>query len=62
MPRDWNQIAKGIAPEIPQSELEKVILVLQTLEQQLAPLRQSLPHQTEPAVIFPSTPASEEDA
>jgi hypothetical protein len=54
MPRDWKLIAKGIAPEIPQPELEKVVGVLQALETQFAPLRQSLPHETEPALIFPA--------
>jgi len=61
MPRDWKLIAKGIAPEIPQPELEKVVGVLQALETQFEPLRQSLPHETEPALIFPSFPAPEED-
>ena len=62
MPRDWNLIASGIAPEIPAPELERVINVLQALETQFAPLRQSLPHDTEPAVIFPPFPSPEEPA
>jgi hypothetical protein len=62
MSRDWNLIAKGIAPEIPEPELEKVVSVLQALETQFAPLRQSLPHETEPAVIFPSLHAPEDPA
>ena len=62
MSRDWNLIAKGIAPEIPERELEKVVSVLQALETQFAPLRQSLPHETEPAVIFPSLHAPEDPA
>ena len=37
MSRDWNLIAKGIAPEIPQSELENVVGVLRVLESQFAP-------------------------
>jgi len=60
MPRDWNLIAKGIAPEIPAPELEKVIGVLQALETQFVPLLRCLPHDTEPAVIFPPFPAPEE--
>jgi len=60
MSRDWNRIASGIAPEIPAPELEKIVNVLQTLEMQFAPLRQSLPHDTEPAVIFPPFPSAEE--
>ena len=60
MSRDWNLIASGIGPEIPAPELEKVVNVLQSLETQFAPLRQNLPHDTEPAVIFPSSPSSEE--
>ena len=62
MSRDWNLIAKGIAPEIPEPELEKVVSVLQALETQFAPLRQSLPHETEPALIFPSFHAPEDPA
>jgi len=62
MTRDWKLIAKGIAPEIPELELEKVVGVLQALETQFAPLRQSLPHETEPAVIFAPCPAPEEHA
>ena len=62
MSRDWNLIAKGIAPDIPQQELENVIGVLQALESQFAPLRQSLPHETEPALIFPSFHVPEEPA
>lgn len=60
MSRDWNRIASGVAPEIPAPELEKVVNVLQSLEAQFAPLRQCLPHDTEPALILPSFPSSEE--
>jgi hypothetical protein len=60
MSRDWNLIANGIAPDIPKPELEKVVNVLQALEAQFAPLRQSLPHETEPALILPSFPSPEE--
>jgi hypothetical protein len=60
MSRDWNLIANGIAPDIPKPELEKVVNVLQALETQFAALRQSLPHDTEPALILPSFPSPEE--
>lgn len=59
MSRDWNRIASGIAPEIPAPELEKVVNILQALETQFAPLRESLPHDTEPALILPSLPPEE---
>jgi hypothetical protein len=62
MSRDWNLIAKGIAPDIPQPELENVIGVLKALEEQFTPLRQTLPHETEPSLIFPSFHAPEESA
>ena len=62
MSRDWNLIANGIAPEIPEPELEKVVNVLQALETQFVPLRQGLPHDTEPALVFPSFPSPEEQA
>ncbi|MBM3804046.1 MAG: hypothetical protein FJW26_17240 [Acidimicrobiia bacterium] len=60
MRRDWKQIARGIAPEIPQNELEGVAAVLQALEEQFAPLRERLPYETEPALIFPCDAAGEE--
>jgi len=60
MSRDWNLIANGIAPEIPEPELEKVVNVLQALEKQFSPLRQRLPHDTEPALVFPSFSSPEE--
>jgi len=60
MSRDWNRIASGIVPEIPAPELEKVVNVLQALEAQFAPLRESLPHDIEPAVIFPTYASAEE--
>jgi len=60
MPRDWKLIAKGIAPEILEQDLEKVVGVLQALETQFVPLHLRLEHDTEPAVIFPPSPASEE--
>jgi hypothetical protein len=62
MSRDWNLIAKGIAPDIPQPELENVVGVLRALESQFAPLRKNLPHETEPALIFPSFHAPEDPA
>ena len=62
MSRDWNLIASGIAPEIPELELEKVVNVLQALETQFAPLRHSFPHDTEPALVFPFISSPEEPA
>ena len=60
MSRDWNLIASGIAPEIPEPQVEKVVDVLQALEKQFAPLRQSLPHETEPALVFAALSSPEE--
>ncbi|MCI0418309.1 MAG: hypothetical protein L0387_35880 [Acidobacteria bacterium] len=54
MPRDWKLIAKGLAPEIPEPELEKVRANLQGLEGEFASLIQTLPHDIEPAIILPS--------
>ncbi|HEU0005980.1 MAG TPA: hypothetical protein VFS12_08315 [Terriglobia bacterium] len=62
MSRDWKLVAKGIAPEIPDPELEKVVDILRALETQFAPLLRSLPHDTEPALVFPPFPAPEEHA
>jgi len=60
MTRDWKSIAKGIASDIPEPELEKVVRVLQALEVQFVPLLTRLPHDAEPALIFPPFPAPEE--
>jgi hypothetical protein len=52
MSRDWKLIAKGLVPEVPEAELEKLQATLQTLETHLASLKETLLHDTEPATIF----------
>jgi hypothetical protein len=52
MSRNWKLIAQGIAPEIPEPELDRAVAVLRALENQYSPLLERLPHDTEPAVIF----------
>ena len=60
MSRDWKLIAQGIAPEIPEPELERSVAVLQALEMQFAPSLQRLRHDTEPALVFMPSPFPEE--
>ena len=52
MTKDWELIAKGLAPEIPSSDMEKIRVTLQSLEDQLESLLKSLPHEIEPAFVF----------
>jgi hypothetical protein len=52
MSRDWKLIGKGLVPEVPEAQLEKLQATLQTLETHLASLKEIVPHDTEPATIF----------
>jgi hypothetical protein len=52
MSRNWKLIAQGVAPEIPEPELDRAVAVLQALVEQFAPLLERLPHDTEPALVF----------
>jgi hypothetical protein len=53
MTRDWKLVAKGLNLQIPEPDLEKIQATLQGLEVQFASLIKALPHETEPATIFP---------
>jgi hypothetical protein len=55
MAKDWKLIAKGLDPEVPESQVEKVRAALQALEVELATLMETLSHDTEPATIFVPT-------
>lgn len=60
MPRDWILIAKGLDLQIPEAELQKIQGPLQSLTTQLQTLVQSLPHETEPAVVLPCAEEEED--
>jgi hypothetical protein len=50
--KDWKSIAAGLDLDIPESDLEKIVPVLDTLEAAFRPLVREIPLETEPAVIF----------
>jgi hypothetical protein len=52
MNRDWKSIARGLALDIPESEIEKIEAPLQDLTNHFNSILDTLPHETEPAVIF----------
>jgi hypothetical protein len=52
MKRDWQSIARGLALGIPEAEIEKMEAPLQDLTNHFNSILDTLPHETEPAVIF----------
>ena len=50
--KDWKLLAKAQDLDIPEEELARVSQVLDGLEQAFAPLRDLVPFETEPAIIF----------
>ena len=57
--KDWKKIAAGLAPEIPEADLARVVPLLDALEGVFRPLVQRFPHETEPAYIVPMTTADD---
>ena len=49
---DWKSIAKARQLNIPEPDLERIAQPLDGLEQAFRPLAGTIPHETEPAVIF----------
>jgi hypothetical protein len=56
MAKNWKAIAAALNVEIPDSDMEKIQVSLDSLDQALRPLLKNLPHETEPAVIFQCQP------
>ncbi|MCC7175851.1 MAG: hypothetical protein IT159_11705 [Bryobacterales bacterium] len=50
--RKWNLIARGLAPEIPDAEVDKIVPALDGLEALLRPQVEAMPYEAEPAVVF----------
>jgi hypothetical protein len=56
MPKNWKMIAAGFDLNIPLSDLNKIEPSLESLDAAFQPLLRTLPHETEPAVIFQCRP------
>lgn len=44
---DWKKIAEALEPPIPSADLDKIVPLLQALEQSFRPLQQSIPAGTD---------------
>jgi hypothetical protein len=49
---DWTQLARTRGLGIPAGQMEKIAPVMEALEKALAPLREQMPMETEPAPVF----------
>jgi hypothetical protein len=49
---DWKSLAKARQLNIPEPDLDRIAAPLDGLEQAFRPLAGTIPHETEPAVIF----------
>jgi hypothetical protein len=58
--KNWKKIAEASEPRIPDSDLDRVIPSLETLEAAFRPLTESIPDDVEPAVSFFIFPGSVE--
>ncbi len=52
MTRDWKAVAGALAPDIPETDLDRITPALDALEAAFRPLAAEIPHETEPAVVF----------
>ena len=52
MTRDWKAVARALAPDIPEAEVERIAPALDALETAFRPLAAEIPHETEPAGLF----------
>jgi hypothetical protein len=50
--RNWKQVAEGLGTGIPEPQAEKIAPILDDLEAVFAPLKKSIPIDTEPATVF----------
>jgi hypothetical protein len=48
--KDWKAIARALNPEIPATELDRIVAPLQALEETFRPLVKDLPPDLEPAL------------
>jgi hypothetical protein len=56
MSKNWKAIAAALNLDIPEDELEKIQVPLESLDKAFQPLLKALPHDTEPAVVFQCQP------
>lgn len=52
MPRDWKTLARALALDIPETDVERIAPALDSLESSFRPLAEEVPPLAEPAVIF----------
>ncbi|MDP2997610.1 MAG: hypothetical protein Q8N47_08980 [Bryobacterales bacterium] len=52
MTRDWKTLARALALDIPDPDLDKITPALDALETSFRPLAANVPHLVEPAVVF----------
>jgi hypothetical protein len=52
MTRDWHALARALALDIPEPDLDRIKPALDALETAFRPLAASVPHEVEPAVVF----------
>ncbi len=52
MTRDWKTLARALAPDIPDPDLDKITPALDALETAFRPLAANVPYLVEPAVVF----------
>lgn len=53
---NWKQVAAGWSLDIPEDALERITPALDALTRDFRPLKQNIPHETEPAVVMQSPP------
>jgi hypothetical protein len=53
---DYKLLAQSLAPDIPESDLDRITAPLDALEKAFRPLVSSIPHETEPAIGFVCPP------
>lgn len=52
MTRDWHALARALALDIPEPDLDRIKPALDALEAAFRPLAGNVPHEVEPAVVF----------
>lgn len=50
--RDWKLLAQALAPDIPETERDRILPPLDGLEAAFRPLAAGIPGEVEPAVVF----------
>ncbi len=54
--KNWKGFAGLLGLDIPAPDLERILPALDALETSFRPIAGTIPHETEPALIFPCSP------